>query len=164
MALARERAPDLWPEIMPLLQAHYREIATFQDIALDPDVDAYNTAEAAGLLRCFTARRGGVIVGYAIFLVRTSVHYRQSLQAVEDVLFVDPRYRGTLIGWRLVRYAERALAAEGVQVVSHHVKLTHPALGQLLARLGYMPIETIYVKRLDRAVTEEPELGDAHGP
>lgn len=145
----RERAHELWGEIPDLLLAHWEEIATWRDIPLDPDVEGYCKLEDAGVLRCYSARVMGELVGYAVFLVGPNPHYRNSIQARADVIFVHPDYRHGRVGLRLIQFADRELAAEGVQVVHHHVKNAHPALGQLLERMGYVATETLYERRLD---------------
>lgn len=144
----RESARALWPEIMPLLQTHWREIAHYQDIPLDPDVDQYNAADDAGMLRCFTARVDGVLVGYAIYFVRSNMHYRSSKQAVQDVLFLLPEYRKSRIGIELIKHCDEQLRGEGVQAVYQHVKQSHN-FGPLLERLGYELVDLIYARRLD---------------
>ncbi len=54
---AKEPLTDaLWDEAMPLLQAHWKEVAAFQDIPLNPDRALYAASEEAGILRVFTAR------------------------------------------------------------------------------------------------------------
>lgn len=143
----REAPADVLEEIKPLLQAHWREIAHYQDIPLQPDYDWYLTCPA---LRCFTSRnQGGRITGYVVFGVAANKHYMTSVQAVQDILFVDPRDRGG-VGRQLIRSSDAALKAEGVQVVYHHQKLAHPALGELLRGEGYEPVEVIWAKRLDK--------------
>jgi GNAT superfamily N-acetyltransferase len=144
----RERVSDLWNEAGSLLEKHWHEIAHWKDIVLDPDIGFYAAGEAAGLIRCYTARDGDNLVGYVVFFVRHNPHYRASLQAVQDVLFLLPEYRSGMAGVRLIREAERYLASEGVQVVYHHVKRTNK-VGELLVRLGYEIVDEIYAKRLD---------------
>jgi hypothetical protein len=78
----------------PTSRTHWREITHYADIPLDPDIDTYNTMEVIGALRCFTAREQGRLVGYAVFFIRHNLHYRSSLQAMQDVLFVLPEHRG----------------------------------------------------------------------
>lgn len=146
---ARERLQDLWDEIYPLLERHYAEISANPDIALAPDEHRYRVLEDANRLRTYTVRDDGALVGYAVFLVSTGLHYMHSLQAKQDVLFVDPSRRGRGAGIKLIRFADQALADEGVQVVYHHAKLAHPALGRLLEHAGYAPVETVYSRRLD---------------
>lgn len=143
-----EMITDLWAELEPLLEVHWREVAHYQDIALDPDKETYATLQARGELRCYTARDAGRLVGYGFFLVRPNLHYRGSRQAHQDVLFLHPDYRRGRTGVQLIRVAERRLQAEGVQVVYHHAKLTNK-VGELLERLGYELIDRIYAKRLD---------------
>ena len=92
----------------------------------------------------------GTLVGYAVFFVRYNMHYRQSLQALQDVLFVDLAHRHSRVGLRLIEYAEDRLRDDGVQVILHHVKVNTPATVQLFLRLGYEPIDQILGKRLDR--------------
>lgn len=144
----QEKVSEIWDELMPLLFAHWTEIAHYQDISLDPDVEAYAKVEEMGALRCYTARADGLLVGYVVFFVRHNLHYRVSFQAVQDVLFLSPEYRHGGAGVKLIRYSERQLAEDGVQAVYHHAKRTNQ-VGKLLLRLGYEHIDEIYGKRLD---------------
>ena len=68
---------------------------------------------------------------------------------MQDILFLLPEFRGSTVGFRLVKFCDEQLRAEGVQVVYQHVKNAHPMLGAVLSRVGYEPVETIYAKRLD---------------
>ena len=55
--------PELLGEMLPLLDAHWREVGHFQDIPLEVDEEAYLNAQASGALRCFTARSGMTVYG-----------------------------------------------------------------------------------------------------
>jgi hypothetical protein len=146
--MQRETLNDmLWREAMPLLTEHWMEIAHYPDIPLDPDRAAYASAEAAGMLRCYTARRGATLVGYAVFLVRPNLHYRSSTQASQDVIYVDPSARGGT-GYRFIKWCDEQLAAEGIQAAYHHIKAKHN-FGPMLERMGYELVDLIYAKRLD---------------
>ena len=150
MTYQAEQLSDLWEELGPLLQAHWREVALFQDdIELDPDIETYAAIEASGELRTYTARDRGRLVGYAIFFVRLNHHYAGSLQAWQDVLFLAPDYRRGMAGATLIRVAETRLRAEGVQVVYHRAKRSNQ-VGELLEALGYTGVEQTYAKRLDK--------------
>lgn len=147
----REACSTLWDEILPLLQRHWAEITHYPDIALDVDRATYEKVEAMGFLRCYTVRLAdGTLIGYNAFMVKANLHYQQSKQAQEDVLYLHPDYRRSRIGVQLIAYADEQLRAEGVQVVYHHQKLAHPALGAVVRRMGYEAVETIWAKRLDR--------------
>jgi GNAT superfamily N-acetyltransferase len=136
--------------IEQLFELHWQEIAHYPDIPLKVNWDAYLASENYGGLRVYTARVGGVLVGYACYFVREHAHYSDSLNAVQDVVFVHSSYRKGRVGLNLIRYADEQLAIDGVQVVCQHVKLAHPQLGTLLEHLGYECVERTYLKRLDK--------------
>lgn len=169
----------LFTEALPMLREHWREVAHFQDIELEPDYALYEAAARAGILRFFTMRVGlqtvvdgpvyWTLFGYAVFFVRPNPHYKQSLQAAQDVLFVDRRFRG-LRAAKFIRFCDEQLASEGVEVVRHHLKAAHNH-ERLMARLGYEVEDIIYVKRLthgsDRSdaghlgrLDDQPESGE----
>lgn len=145
----RETAAVTIPEMQPLLEKHWEEIAHFKDIPLEPDFELYKQLDMAGILRVFTARdeADNKMVGYAVFFVKKNPHYSSSLQAVQDVLFIDPSRRGT--GGRFIAWCDRELQTEGVQAVYHHVKQEHN-FGPLLERFGYKCVDLIYTRRLDK--------------
>ena len=144
----KETAGKCFPDTLPLLEEHWREVAHYQDIELDPDLEVYAAAEAAGMLRVFTARTlEGKMIGYAVFFCRTNPHYRNSLQANQDVLFISKEHRG--MGGRFILWCDEQLRSEGVQVVYHHVKAAHN-FGKLLERFGYTLVDLIYSRRLDK--------------
>lgn len=148
-AFAREVSDTVINEIAPLLEAHYREIAHYQDIPLNVDYDRYLRAEAAGNLRIYTVRVSLALIGYAIFAVGPSGRYMGSLQAHQDVLYLDQAYRRGRIGMTFIEWCDGQLRNEGVQVVFQHVKDRHN-FGPLLERLGYTLMDHIYARRLDR--------------
>jgi GNAT superfamily N-acetyltransferase len=145
----RESFEEAYQDAAPLLVKHWAEISNNLDIALDVNIDAYIHGETNGLLRIYTARENGVMLGYLAMFVHKGLHYQQSVQATQDVFYVDPDHRGKMLGVRLLNFMEDQLRKEGVQVIHQHVKIKHPALGQLLERRGYTAVETIYQRRLD---------------
>lgn len=150
MRFSVEKLQDTWEEIFPLLQQHYMEIAKYHDIKLDPDVEQYKDIEDYGGLRFYTARTDeGTLVGYTAYFVRHNLHYRESLQAMQDVIFLTKEARKGLTGYKLIKFADEHLKAEGVQIVYHHVK-TKLDFGSVLERLGYEPVEMIWARRLDK--------------
>lgn len=162
LTFQRERPHELLDEARPLFEAHYKEIAHYQDIALDINEAAYCQLEEAGLLRCFTARYNGELVGYCVFIVRPNLRYSQSLQASQDILYVDKSRRGALYGKRLLDFCHERLREEGVQVAYQHSKATKEIreaiaaivkrtdVGRIFEKLGYELIDLIHGKRLDR--------------
>jgi len=145
----RENINELWSDLAPLIEQHYQEIARYHDIPLNPDVEQYGQLENTGMFRIYTVRHDDQLIGYAAYLVSTNIHYMDSMQAHQDVLFVTPAYRKSRIGIQLIQYADKQLQQDGVQLVYHHVKINHN-FGPLLERLGYELNELLYVKRLDK--------------
>lgn len=146
---ARETVATVIDEIQPLLRAHWAEIAQYPDIPLSPDFDCYKHLEAHGQLRIYTARHSSyALIGYAIYTVSPALHYSNSIQAKQDVLFLQPEHRAGRIGWKLIAFADELLRQDGVQVVYQHVKTDHD-FGPLLERIGYRFCDKLYSRRLD---------------
>lgn len=148
MNFQRERAHDVFEEMKPLFQKHWDEISHYKDIPLDPDFDMYLKMEDMGVLRVFTAREDDkTLVGYAVFFIKHNLHYKSSLQAMQDIIFIDSEHRGT--GVKLILWCDRQLKSEGVQIVFQHVKVATPHTVALFKRLGYEEVDVILGKRLD---------------
>lgn len=142
----REKVMDTWDEMFPLLTEHWKEVALFNDIPLDPDKEAYERMEANGAVRLYTLRDEGQLVGYSVFFIIHHPHYKSSMQAQQDIIYITPEARG--IGKQFIKDCDEELRKEGVQVVSQHVKASHN-FGPLLERIGYVISDHIYVRRLD---------------
>ena len=140
--------PELYGEMWPILDAHYKEIAHYQDIPLSPDTIYYDTAQKIGILRVYTVREGSKLVGYSVFSVSKNPHYSTSLQAKQDILFLSKELRGGMNGFKFIKWCDEELEKEGVQVVYHHVKKSHN-FGPVLERMGYELVDLIYGRRLD---------------
>ncbi len=151
LTFQRERPFELLDEARPLFEAHYQEIAHYQDIPLSIDEDLYCKLEEAGVLRVFTARLNGELVGYCVFKVGPNPRYQTSIQAVQDILYIDKTKRGILYGKRLIEYSYQRLRAEGVQVAYQHCKVKdQETVGRFFELTGHELIDLVYGKRLDR--------------
>lgn len=138
-----------------LLVEHWVEVAMDRDIIpLAVDWDRYRLFEKTEAFKTLAMRKDGVLVGYSAWFINPHLHYKTTLFALNDVIYLDPAYRRGLAGARLVREAENALAALGaVKAIYHtklHVQLGKRAgtLGDLLLALGYKHIENTYAKLL----------------
>lgn len=157
---------SLWDEALPLLFAHWKEVAHYQDIELTPDIETYTRLEANGVIRVFTARaprydvppddRSGLLVGYALFIVTPHLHYRQVVQAQNDVIYIQPDQRGTM-PLRFIDFCTESLFADGVDLVCHHPKVAHN-FGPILERQGFSPMDVLYVKRRPVNATRFPRI------
>jgi hypothetical protein len=132
-----------------MLHEHWLELALYQDkIPLDPDYPAYVRACEAGLMKVYTARDEGRLIGYAnFFVVPQHMHYRHRW-AKNDIIWISPSHRDGRASVRLLRFAEEDLRATGPIVIQIETKDHQPALATLLELLGYDKVGESYGKRL----------------
>ena len=134
-------------ELKPLFDEHFEESEHFKDIELSPNFESYLQLEASGMLRVFTVRVDGELICYSVLFVMPSYHYKNSIQATHDILFVKKEHRG--LGRSFIQFCDDELRNEGVQVVYQSVKLK-ANYGPLLQRIGYEPVDLVYYRRLDK--------------
>lgn len=135
-------------DIKPLIEDHWEEIALNKStIKLNPDWEAYHNLEDNGVLKIFTARSEGTLIGYFVVLLRNHIHYKDHIFAANDVLFLKQEYRKGLTGAKLMKFAEKCLKEDGVSVLVVNTKRHKPFDG-LLEWLGYSHVENVYSKYL----------------
>jgi GNAT superfamily N-acetyltransferase len=112
--------------------------------------DRYVAADSAGLLRVFTARHHGMLVGYVSLFVIVGMH-AEARCAVSDALYILPEFRRPMVSMRLVRFAEDAICAEGVKLIHMNANERFPGFGRMLEHMGYGAISRTYAKVLNHA-------------
>lgn len=142
-----ERLQDIWDEILPILKEHYLEIAHYKDIKFEPNISEYYKLEDLGFLKVFTARENEELIGYNIFFIKSNMHYKSSLQAANDVIFIKRDRRG--FGKKFIIWCDDELRKLGVQIIYHHIKFSQD-WSVMLEKIGYEPIDKIMGKRLDK--------------
>ena len=148
MLFQQEFFSDCYDEAKELLNMHYEEIALNKDfIKLNPSIEQYEDAEKQGILKIFTARDEGKIVGYFAVLVTKSLHYQDHLYAHNDVIFLHPDHRKGFTASKLIKFSIECLVQDGVSVLFMNTKI-HKPFDLLLQRLGFQHIENVYSKRL----------------
>jgi GNAT superfamily N-acetyltransferase len=154
MAIPREIVASEWIDrAWPLLEEHYAELATVPDIMLlKPDVERYQTLEAAGNLFAIgmfdthvdaDGNGAETLVGYSVNIVCTNLHYGDLLMCQNDLLFVRKSHRRGMTGMRLITATERAAKERGVKMMLWHAK-PGTTLDRMLPRLGYGIQDIIY--------------------
>jgi GNAT superfamily N-acetyltransferase len=144
-----EKWDDCYEEAIPMLHAHYAEIATDKAIKpLDPDLDKYQELEKAGMLRIFTVRIepdnlesdlprcDGRLIGYFVSIIAKGLHYQQTTLAINDIMYVDPAYRGTTVSYRMMKGAALDLKNLGADILTIHMKTDYP-FRSLLEKLDF---------------------------
>jgi GNAT superfamily N-acetyltransferase len=135
-------------ELKPLLEQHWELVAMYQDkIKLNPDWKEYSRLDAAGMLRIFTARDNGDLVGYFVLIVSKSLHYSDHYFASNDVIFVKPDSRAGATGYKLLKYVEDYCSDCGVSMLTINTKAAVP-FDSLLTSNSYDLAERVYTKYL----------------
>lgn len=146
MEFALERLVFVKKEMQSLLELHWELIALNKDkIKLNPNWAEYVNLDEAGILKLFTARQNGNLVGYFAVTVSTSMHYQDHKFAINDVVFIHPDHRNGSAGYKLIKYAEEQLTQMGVSLMIINTKI-HQPFDKLLERMGFKQIERIYSK------------------
>lgn len=146
--IAVEKWGDVLPELYTLWPEHWEEVKWPKDPeGIDPDLNAYEVMDKAGLLHVMTMRHEGVLVGYHISMIFGHLHHRKSKTASVDMYYITPAYRGR--GKRMIQEAEKEFKRLGVDRAITHVnskKGEESKMGRLLEILGWSEIETYFVK------------------
>ena len=117
MEIAHECLASVKEDIKPLIAKHWELVALNQgSIKLNPDWQQYAKLDAAGILRVFTARESGELVGYCVLVVSRSMHYQDHIFANNDVTFVLPDHRAGATGHQLLKYAEEHCAENNISL------------------------------------------------
>ena len=146
MKIAHESLASVKEDIKPLIEKHWELVALNQGkIKLNPNWEEYARLDAAGVLRVFTAREDGELVGYCVLVVSRSMHYKDHIFANNDVTFVLPDNRAGATGYQLLKYAEDHCAENGISLMNVNTKV-HIPFDTLLVGMGFNLIERIYSK------------------
>ncbi len=187
---AKEPLTDaLWDEAMPLLQAHWKEVAAFQDIPLNPDRALYAASEEAGILRVFTARdidldkvtrRFVPAFDQEIAALAPNLEIRDVIYGYPLVGYAlyfvrpAPHYQSSVQAVQDVLYLARdhrgrtaykfvAWCDEQLSIegvqVTYHHVKASKDFGPMLEHQGYELVDRIYAKRLDVPRDTSPEMG-----
>lgn len=144
--LSRETIDECAEELKPLIEAHWEEVAAYKDkIKFCPDYDRYKKLEEIGILYIYVLRNeANEVIGYWTFISMPHLHYMGDVYAVNDLVFIEPKYRGIRVPhW--FRAIESDLKSKGVSVISYHMK-TYAPFTKLMDHLGFDCQEYVYTK------------------
>lgn len=136
------------PELKPLFQIHWSELALFKDrMPLAPQYLEYVDRERSGKLFLATARWDGWIAGYWTVQVAPGFHYETTLTATTDIVYVTPEHRGRGLILPLYRCVEKELKRRGVKLWYCGYKNHNPlGMPELLSALGFIPADQYMAK------------------
>lgn len=144
LTAAPESFPEFLEEVMPLLPAHYAELALDQDkVPLAPQYDEYLRRDALGMIICIAMRDAGELVGYFIGFKAPGLHYSTCLTLTLDIFWLRPDHRGKGGGTVLFDAVEKEAKRQGVDRMFVGSK-THLPADWLFEKRGYTKVETHY--------------------
>jgi hypothetical protein len=148
LEFAIETVMDAADEAAPLLRHHFDEVETHRDVSpLEPDWPRYVAMEEMGLLKVFTARDAGMLVGYAVFGVMPSMHSKNVVHAINDIVYIKPAYRRGTNAIRFILWMEKQMKSMGAMRIFFNVKTAHD-WSPVLEYLGYDAEEIVMGKAL----------------
>lgn len=139
-----ETLEECLEELKPMFHDHWKELGLFQDkMPLNPDYNTYWMREAAGTLIMPILRKNGKIIGYWPTFVTTGMHYKSTLTATMDILWVHPDHRNDGAGKKLHDVLKAELKRRGVKVWFVGSK-NHKQIEWFFKMLGFDPVETYF--------------------
>lgn len=142
-----EYSAQLIAEMHPLLTEHDKEIPQL-GLGFDPDWKAYKLLNDAKALRIYTARVADLLVGYQVYMVGYHPHRRGSLEATQDILYLEPEVRLGMVGVNFIRFCDKELQKENVRVIHHPIDARHD-FGHILERMGFQLSDVVYSRKLE---------------
>lgn len=135
---------DVIEEMEQLVLEHWKEVGGSET---KPVVvwDVYQKAEGLGLVKLFTARDSGVLVGYGVFSLAPDIHHGNELKAIQDVFYLAKDSRKGYAGLEFIRFCDEMLVGMGAKKIRHEVTEANN-WGAVLEYIGYSKKSTIYEK------------------
>jgi GNAT superfamily N-acetyltransferase len=139
--------PTLY-ELEDLFEDHWEEVyGQDTDRKVSIDFPLYGTMEDAGSAFGLFAFYDNLIVGYSVNFLGPNVHAAGGITCTNDALYVDPLFRDTPLGIRLIKGTSNKAKEFGADMMTWNSPMDSP-LGKILARLGYRPMEVVYCKEI----------------
>jgi hypothetical protein len=148
MIYSEEKA-DVIINRVDFLEIHYDELALHKDtIPLNPDYDRYLSLESKNQLKIYTLRTDEhILIGYAVFFISPMIHYKSTICATNDLLYISKEYRQGMTGIKFIKYCETKLHEHGVHKITWHIKESNNFI-PILKRMGYITEDIIVGKVL----------------
>jgi hypothetical protein len=145
MIFSNELLTSILPELQEMFWQNNEETGMLGQESFDPDVDKYLAMEAMGVAKLFIARAEGKLVGYCMMLVMPHPHYKKTVVAFQDVLFMVSERRG-IGSVRFIKWIDEFCRSLGADNISRTVS-SKKDFSRTLMRMGYEEVETSYVRR-----------------
>jgi hypothetical protein len=129
-------------DIKPLIEKHWEELEWNKSKRIDPDWKGYESCDAMSSLIIFTAREEGLLIGYNVFFLHNSFHYKGLSVANQDLIYISPERRG--FGKYFIYWCDERLKELGVKRLYYHVKADKDFGDKILVPMKYKLIDHVY--------------------
>lgn len=141
-----EKMKDILPEMKPLIEAHWEEVCWNKGkVKLNPDYEKFFLLQDNNCLLLVTVRDKGKLIGYNINHLHYHLHFKDHIYAVNDSIYLEPKYRHSGIAKDMLEVTEQMLEQIGVSVVTLHMNPDN-SYKSLADSCGYSPQELVYSK------------------
>lgn len=134
-------------KLKDLFEAHWNEVYGMTDRKADIMLDMYGALEDAGMAFGLWAYYDMQIVGYSINFISPNIHSRGHISCNNDALYVDPLFRDTPLGLRLIKRTEEKAKGKGADLMVWNAPL-NTNLIKILPRLKYTAVEQVFLKEI----------------
>lgn len=144
-ALAAESWDKFAPDATDLFSLHGAEVGELDTRRpLKVNWGAAEAAAKAGILRIWTARDDGQLVGYLVWYLIHPLDSATTLAAEMGPWFVDPGWRRQGLGTQMMLRSISDLRLEGIQQIYPHFRTRGGEhVGKMLEALGAVEIERV---------------------
>lgn len=135
-------------ELRELGKYHYQEV-NHDNSKAEPnfDADLFADMERAGILKIFTAREMGGLIGYLIVVISPDVQNKGDKIPEEVGFYIHKSYRSKGAGQGILEFTENCLKEDGFRTLVMSSTTQNP-VDELYKRSGYKPISVKYEKVL----------------
>lgn len=131
-----------------LFEQHHDEVYGGKNpFPLALDYDMYGRMESVDMAFGLFAYYEEIIVGYSVCFLSPNLHSREFVSCNNDALFVDPLFRDTPLGLKLIKATEKKAKEKGASLMVWNSPF-NTSLVKILPRLGYNCIEAVYAKEI----------------
>lgn len=146
LVVTEEPWDDFWPEADALARKHFEEVdgGVESRRVYAPDAAKMRALNALGVLRVFSARRGGRLVGYFTWQIMPDIESSGLLIAQQGAWYAE--LGEARVGFKLFEFSLAALRALGVQMIfpHHRTQGRGAELGRFFKRWGAKHIQNTY--------------------
>lgn len=143
----RAKFKDVINEVLPLAYMHWQESEDFKQDEFKLDVNKYSRLEDEGFFHGFVAKLDDQIIGYAGFVINSSMHDEDSLRAYSESIFIHPEHRG--IGHKFIKFLDEEMSKiDFINAVMFAAK-PQKDFGYILEPMGYKKTEIVYGRDLN---------------